>query len=73
MEKLKGMVGTVRKKSGDDKRLYVMKSIQKKHMVLDRVRRECEINMKIVHPNVTRVFEIYESAEEVILIMEQYD
>ena len=49
-----------------------MKSIVKANMVKERVLRECEINCKISHPNITRVYEIYESSDEVILIMDQY-
>jgi hypothetical protein len=69
---LKGMVGTVRRVSNEDTNLFVMKSIQKANMVKERVQRECEINMKIAHTHITRVLEIYETADEVILIMDQY-
>lgn len=64
------MVGTVRKKESPDGQLYVMKSITKKNMVKERVQRECEINMKISHGNITRVHEIYETPDEVFLIMD---
>jgi serine/threonine protein kinase len=67
---LKGVVGTVRRQTGDTTKLYVMKSIMKSNMVKERVQRECEINMKIYHTNVTRVLEIHETADEVILIMD---
>lgn len=39
-------------------------------MVKERVKRECNINFKIRHQNITRVHEIFESDEEVILIMD---
>ena len=54
---------------------YAIKIIDKSKLVdnvllQERVKRECDINMRISHPHIARVFEIYESAEDVCLIVE---
>lgn len=67
---LKGMVSTGYKKDDPSHKLFVVKSIFKRNMVKERVKRECNINFKIRHPNITRVHEIFETEDEVILIMD---
>lgn len=70
MAELRGTVSTAHKIDDADKKLFVVKSVFKANMVKERVKRECNINFKIRHQNITRVHEIFETDEEVILIMD---
>lgn len=56
---------------------YAIKIIDKAELIgnemLDaRVRRECDINLQISHLNIAKVYEIYESPEDICLVMELY-
>lgn len=38
----------------------------------ERVKRECDINFMVSHPNIAQVYEIYESPEDLSLVMELF-
>ena len=66
-------IWTVRKKEGSDQELYALKIISKSavdDVFIREMRNEISILRTLDHPNIVRVFDVFESKREMYLVME---
>lgn len=71
-EGMTGAVYAIRKKSGGA--TYAGKSVGKNKMeqtLIDDLRTEIEVLIALDHPNVVKLYEVYESKQDIYLVMEQ--
>jgi serine/threonine protein kinase len=56
--------------SGVKRAIKIIDKSKLTDQLAERVKRECDINFMVNHPHIAQVYEIYESEEDISIVME---